>query len=491
LTLIASAPLTDTTAAPATLLINGEWISAGTSFDVSDPATGEVIGRISDGGITEAKLALDAADAAFPLWREVPVESRSAILKAAAEAVRRQAEELAHLMSRENGKPLAEARGEILNCARTLEWSAEEARRAFGRVLPNAAHGPSMVVKTPVGPTLAIAPWNFPGSMLVRKMALAIASGSTVIAKPAAQTSLIAVALTRIINDAGLPEGVLNLVTSTQASKITAALMSDERLRKVSFTGSTRVGLELAAGGNGRVRRLSLELGGHSPAVVLPDADIERTAASIVAAKFANNGQSCTAINRVYLPRENASALTEAIVAKARQLVLGHGLDEDTTTGPLINESGLEKVDAQVRDALERGATLLTGGKRWQPSSSALTGAFYEPTVISGVSPEALISTEETFGPVLPIYVYDTLDEAVSLANGSEYGLAAYIFGKDMQTLWKTFDALEFGVIGVNDPFPVRPELPFGGFKNSGQEREGGSEGIEAYLETKAISIRW
>lgn len=486
-----STPETPSTTAQ-TLLIDGKWLGSGRSFEIVDPATGEGLGHVSDGGPAEALLALDAADAAFRTWRDVPVETRAATLRAGAEGIRANAEALAELMSRENGKPLAEARGEILNCARTLEWSAEEARRVYGRVLPSAAHGPSLVVKAPVGPTLAIAPWNFPGSMFVRKIALAIASGSTVIAKPAALTSLIAVALTKIINDAGLPNGVLNLITTKTASAVSEALLDDVRLRKVSFTGSTGVGLKLAAGPNGqRLRRMSLELGGHSPAIVLPDADVEATATAIVAAKFANNGQSCTAINRVYVPRGNSEALTEKIVEKTEALVLGHGIIEGTTTGPLINEAGLGKVAEQVSDAVSLGAHVLTGGKRWTPSTPDLTGAFYEPTVLTNVSPDAKISTEETFGPVMPIYLYDTVEEAVTLANSSEYGLAAYVFGRDMQAVWETFNSLEFGVIGVNDPFPVRPELPFGGFKNSGQEREGGSEGIEAYLETKSISFRW
>ena len=475
----------------ATVLIDGSWESGADVISVTNPATGEVIGFATDAGPAEARRALDAAVTAFPAWREQPVEVRAAILRKAATRIREELEPLSELMTRENGKPIGESRGEVTNCARILEWSGEEARRASGRVLPPAAHGPSMVLTAPVGPTLAISPWNFPGSMFVRKLALALAAGCTVVAKPAAPTPLIAVALTRIINDAGLPAGALNLITTNRAGEVTAPLLTDPRLRKITFTGSTRVGLDLAAPLGGRLKRLSLELGGHSPAIVLADADIQAAAAGIVAAKFANAGQSCTAINRVYAPRESVAALTAEIVARVAKLRLGNGLDAETSIGPLINRAALDKTQRHVDDAVNRGATLQTGGHVWHPDDPTLTGNFFEPTVLTDVPEDAAISSEETFGPVLPIFAYDDLDSALAAANSLEFGLAAYLFGRDLQTLWATFDALDFGVIGVNDPFPVRPELPFGGTKNSGQEREGGSEGISAYLETKSVSIRF
>jgi len=474
-----------------TLLINGEWKGTGSSFEVTDPATGEVLATASNGTAAEATAALDAAATAFPAWRATPSETRAELLRAAAAGIRAHLEPLADLMSRENGKPLGEARGELLGSARTLEWSAEEGRRAYGVVPTPAAHGPSLVLKAPVGPTYAIAPWNFPASMYVRKIALALAAGCTIVTKPAALTPLIAVALTKIINDAGLPAGVLGMITTTDSAGVSDAILGDERLRKVTFTGSTRIGLGLGERTRGRLVRQSLELGGHSPAIVLADADIEATAASIVAAKFANNGQSCTAINRVYVPRELEAELVRAVVAGTAKLRLGHGVDEGVTTGPLINGAALEKVERQLDDAVSLGAKIEIGGKRWQPGSPELTGAFFEPTVITNVADDAAVSHEETFGPLLPIYVYDDVSEAIAEANGLEYGLASYLFGRDMQTLWQTLDALDFGVIGVNDPFPVRPELPFGGQKNSGVEREGGSEGIGAYLEPKSVSIRW
>ena len=476
--------------AEPTLLIAGEWRHGASHFEVHDPATGEPLGTADVASEADAAEALDAAVAAAPAWRDTQTEDRATLLRFAAHRIRAQVEPLAELMTRENGKPLGESRGEVLNCARILEWSAEEARRAGGRVPPPAAHGPSIVLTSPVGPTLAIAPWNFPGSMYVRKIALALAAGCTVVAKPSDLTPLIAVAHSRLIAEE-LPAGALNVLTTTRPAEITGVLLADPRLRKVSFTGSTRVGLTLGAGDGARLRRVSLELGGHSPAIVLPGADLERAAAGIVAAKFANNGQSCTAINRVYVSRADRNELTRLVVERTRALRLGHGLTRGVSVGPLINEAAIAKVSRHVDDARDRGAVVHAGGKPWQPDDEALTGAYYEPTVLTDVPDDAVIGSEETFGPVLPIYDYDTVDEAIDKANGLEYGLAAYLWGSDLQSIWSTFSRLEFGVIGVNDPFPVRPELPFGGLKNSGQEREGGSEGISAYLETTSVSFRW
>lgn len=473
-----------------TLLIGGTWRDRGAHFDVHDPATGQLLGTAVDATEADAAEALDAAVAAAPVWRAVQVEDRAALLRAAAQRIRAAVDDLAELMTRENGKPVGESRAEVLNCARILEWSADEARRAGGRVPPPAAHGPSLVITSPVGPTLAIAPWNFPGSMYVRKVALAVAAGCTVVAKPSDLTPFIAVELSRIIAE-DLPAGVLNVLTTTRPAEITGVLLDDRRLRKVSFTGSTRVGSTLGSG-NGRVlRRISLELGGHSPAIVLPGADLDRAAAGIVAAKFANSGQSCTAVNRVYVARADREELTRRIVERTAALRLGHGLSDGVTIGPLINQAALDKVVRHVEDARERGAVVHAGGRVWQPDDESLTGSFYEPTVLTDVPEDAVIGMEETFGPVLPIYDYDTVDEAIERANGLEYGLAAYLWGSDLQTVWATFDRLEFGVIGVNDPFPVRPELPFGGMKSSGHEREGGSEGISAYLETTSVSFRF
>ncbi|MEU6610244.1 NAD-dependent succinate-semialdehyde dehydrogenase [Streptomyces shenzhenensis] len=474
----------------ATLLIDGTWRSAGNVFDVVDPATLEVIGQAADAGPEEALEAIAAADRAFRTWRTSAAEDRAGHLRAAAVRIRERQDELADLLSRENGKPLAEARGEVLASARMLDWAAEEGRRANGRVTPPSANGPGLVLKVPVGPVLAIAPWNFPASMLVRKLGLALAAGAVIIAKPAEQTPLIATALVRILQETGLPAGVLQQITTSRPAETVGALLADRRLRKISFTGSTEVGLGLVRATGTHLRRISLEMGGHSPAIVFADADLEAAATGVAAAKFANAGQSCTAINRLYVHRDVHDEFLALLLDKAAALTVGRGTAPGTTIGPLIDEAGLAKVEAHVQDAVSRGAKAVVGGHRCTPDDPLLQGAFFEPTVLTGVDDSMLISSEETFGPVLPVYVFDTDDEAIEQANSTEYGLAAYVYAAALSRVWQAIDGLDFGIIGMNEPAPVRPELPFGGMKNSGQDREGGSEGIEAYLETKSVAIR-
>ncbi|WP_158880245.1 NAD-dependent succinate-semialdehyde dehydrogenase [Amycolatopsis anabasis] len=475
----------------ATLLINGKWQEGNGNFDVLDPATLDVIGQAADGDRDDAAAALDAACAAFDGWRSAGAERRGDLLRQAAAGIRARAESLASLLTSENGKPLAESRGELLGSARMLEWSAEQGRRADGRVTPASGSGPGLVLKSPVGPALAITPWNFPASMLIRKVGLALAAGVPLIVKPAEQTPLIAAELIGIVNDAGLPPGVLQCVTTSRPAEVAGALLADERLRKVSFTGSTEVGLGLVRGTENHLRRISLELGGHSPAIVFPDADVPAAAAGVAAAKFFNAGQSCIAINRLYVHREVRDEFLELLERKVAALRLGHGSASGTTTGPLIDRAGLAKVERHVEDAVSRGATVMLGGRRWEPADPALAGAFYEPTILTGADDGMRITHEETFGPVLPVYSFDTDEEAIARANRTDYGLAAYVFSGGLARTWNAVERLNFGVIGVNEPGPVRPELPFGGMKNSGQEREGGAEGIEAYLETKAVSIRF
>ncbi|WP_028922266.1 NAD-dependent succinate-semialdehyde dehydrogenase [Pseudonocardia acaciae] len=474
----------------ATLLIDGEWRTGASTFEVADPATTELIGHAADATTADARAALDAACAAFPAWRGTDAETRGGYLRAAATAIRAERETLAALLTSENGKPLAESRGEVLGAARMLEWSAEEGRRAYGKVTPPAANGPGLTLMTPVGPTLAITPWNFPASMLVRKIGLALAAGTTLIVKPAEQTPLIAAALVRLINDAGLPAGVLQNLTSSRPAELVGELLADPRLRKISFTGSTEVGLGLLRSTGERLRRVSLEMGGHSPAIVFADADLDAAAAAITAAKFTNAGQSCTAINRLFVHRDVREDLVARLEEKAAALRVGHGAEDGTNIGPLIDQAGLEKVERHVKDAVAKGARVLCGGKRWTPERAELKGAFYEPTILADVDHGMAISQEETFGPVLPVFTFEDDDAVVDQANATAYGLAAYVFGSDFRRLWRTLDRLEFGVIGVNEPAPVRPELPFGGMKNSGQEREGGSEGIEGYLEHKAVAFK-
>ncbi|TYK44327.1 NAD-dependent succinate-semialdehyde dehydrogenase [Actinomadura decatromicini] len=475
----------------ATLLVDGVWEPGSATFDVADPATLRVLGQVADAGPEEALAALAAADRAAGPWRRTPAESRSTALRAAAAGIRAQAEPLAALMTSENGKPLGEARGEILGSARMLEWAAEEARRANGRVTPDAAAGPGLVLRVPVGPALAITPWNFPASMLVRKVGLALAAGCPVIVKPAEQTPLVGTALVRIIAEAGeLPAGVLQSLTTSRPGDVAGALLADPRLRKVSFTGSTAVGLSLLRSTGDHLRRTSLEMGGHSPAIVFDDADLPAAAAAVAAAKFANAGQSCIAVNRLLVQRSVHDEFVALLLEKVAALKLGHGSAEGTTVGPLIDFTGLDKVERHVTDAVKRGAEVAAGGRRWTPDDAALTGAFYEPTVLTGADDAMLISSEETFGPVLPVYSFDDDEEAVDRANATDYGLAAYVHGSALTRVWRAVDRLSFGVVAVNEAFPVRPELPFGGMKNSGLEREGGTEGIDAYLESKSVAMR-
>jgi len=473
----------------ATLLIDGQWRPASSTFEVVDPATLEVIGVAADAGAVEALEAFESAVAAYPAWRAEPADARAARLREAVADIRAHTDDLARLMSVENGKPVAEAKGEILRGAAMLEWGVEEGRRVYGRVTPSSASGRGVVIPSPVGPALAITPWNFPASMLMRKIGLSLSAGAPLVCKPAEQTPLIAVAVTRIINE-HLPGGVLNVLTTARPAEVVDALMDDARLRKVSFTGSTEVGLSLARRPGPLLRRVSLEMGGHSPAIVFADADPVAAADAIMLAKFPNAGQSCISINRLFVHRNVVDALVPLLAERISALTLGRGVDEGTTTGPLIDFAGLDKVQRHVDDAIAKGAEVIVGGRRWVPEDSRLRGAFFEPTLLANVDEAMQIAHEETFGPVLPLYVFDEDEDVIERANSTTYGLAAYVFGRDFATLWDAMERLEFGVIGVNDPMPNRPELPFGGLKNSGQGREGGTEGIEDYIETKAVAIR-
>lgn len=472
----------------STLLVDGQWRAGDGAFDVLDPATLDVVGEAAEAGPDAAADALEAACRAFPRWRATDAEARGELIRRGASRIRARLDELALLMSVENGKPIREARGEVLSSARMLEWAAEEGRRANGRITPAGARGPGLVLLAPVGPVLAITPWNFPGSMLVRKVGLALAAGCPIIVKPAEQTPLIAAELVRLIAE-DLPPGVLQLLTTSRPGDLSKPLLADPRLRKLSFTGSTEVGLRLLQSTSTFLRRASLEMGGHSPAIVFADADVATAAQDVVNTKFANSGQSCISINRLFVDRAIHDDFLDAVQEKVRGLRVGLGRDEATDIGPLIDSTSMDKVERHVRDAVDKGATATVGGTRWQGDDPALRGAFFEPTVLTGVDETMQVDSEETFGPVLPVYVFDEEDEVVARANSTHYGLAAYVWTSDVQRSWRVMDALDFGIIGVNEPFPVRPELPFGGMKNSGLEREGGSEGIGAYLEPKAVSL--
>ena len=477
------------TASAPTLLVGGGWRHADERYQVRDPATGEVVGWADDAGVTDARAAVDAAAEAAGAWRSQPPEQRSSVLRKAAEAIRADGEELALLLSRESGKPLGEARGELFSGAAAMDWAAEEGRRTDGRLVSIGGGRRGMVLKQPVGVTVAISPWNFPVSMFLRKIALALAAGCTAVAKPAEQTPLIARALVARFVGAGCPDGVLNLLTTSRPDPLVRGLLEDPRVAKLSFTGSTEVGLMLLRRGGGLLKRVALELGGHAPAIVLDDADVGTAVAGVVASKYRNCGQSCIATNRLYVHASLYDRFCEALLDEVGKLRLGPGTEDGVEVGPLIDEPALRKLEAQVADAVEQGARVLTGGARATDGDLG-RGWFFQPTVLTDVGESMLLARQEIFGPVLPVFPFTDEEDVLAKANATDYGLAAYLYGTDLARTWRMAERLEFGVIGINDPFPLAPELPFGGMKNSGLGREGGLEGIDGFLETKAVALR-
>jgi len=492
------------------IYINGEWRPArsGQTFEVRNPATAEVLARCADAGREETREAIEAAHAAFPAWSQTPAAQRAQMLSKAAALMNERLEELARLLTQENGKPLEESRTETQVAAAFLQWNAEEARRVYGEVVPSAAPDKRVLtIKQPVGVVAAITPWNFPTSMVTRKLGPALAAGCTAVLRPARATPLVAVALFKIFDEAGVPKGVVNLVTGTKSAEMGDEMATNPLVRKLTFTGSTEVGKELLAKCAGTVKRTSLELGGHAPFIVFDDADLDKAAAAVVTSRFRNAGQTCICTNRLYAQRSIASQLAEKVASLTSKLRLGNGLDPQTQVGPLIDERGFHKVEQHVQDAVAKGGTVLAGGKphatpnghangetSGQTNGSAggkdgLSGWFYQPTVIGNATPDMLVMHEETFGPVLPIMEFDTDEEAIKLANDTPYGLAAYFFARDVGRIFRVAEGLEYGIVGANDPLPTGPHIPFGGYKESGMGRENGSHGIEEFLEVKAISI--
>ncbi|MCE9584755.1 MAG: NAD-dependent succinate-semialdehyde dehydrogenase [Planctomycetes bacterium] len=464
--------------------INGKWTGAdgGATFAVRNPATREEIARVPDCGPAEARRALDAAAAAFPAWAALPALDRANILFNVYAQMLSQARELAMLLTVENGKPIKESLAEIQYAADFVRWSAEEARRVYGETIPASVVGKRhLVLKQPLGVVAAITPWNFPSAMITRKVAPALAAGCTVVIKPAEQTPLSALALAELFAAAKLPPGVLNVITGNP-EPIAKEMLSHAKVRKIAFTGSTEVGKILMRGAADGLKRVALELGGHAPFIVFADADLDKAAEGCVTNKFRNSGQTCICANRVYVQQEAHDAFVKKLVERASALVVGDGLDEKTQIGPMIDEQGLKKVVEHLEDARKRGAKVLCGGRvkdeRW-----------YEPTVLTNVPPESRILHEETFGPVAPVVPFKTEDEVVRLANDTPYGLAAYFYTKDVSRLFRVAEALEYGIVGANDPSPGVPQAPFGGMKESGMGREGGKWGLEEYVEVKHVSI--
>jgi len=469
--------------------INGQWVSAlsGREFAVTNPATGETIAMVANMGRDDTLAAVAAASAALPAWRALTARERSIKLRLWFELILKNAESLAQLMTAEQGKPLAEARGEVAYGASFVEWFAEEAKRVYGDVIPSPIVGRKLLVmKEPIGVAAAITPWNFPLAMITRKCAPAIAAGCTVVVKPAEATPLTALALADLAEQAGLPAGVFNVVVGDGAAapEIGKVLCEDQRVRKVSFTGSTEVGRILLRQSADTVKKLSLELGGNAPFIVFDDADIDAAIEGAVASKYRNAGQTCVCANRIYVQDGVYDEFARKLAEKVTTMKVGPGNQEGVQIGPLIEPAALEKVKAHVADAVSGGAKVIVGGK-----PHAAGGLFFEPTVITGVKPSMRISREETFGPVAPLFRFKTEQEVIAMANDTEFGLAAYFYSRDVGRIFRVAEALESGMVAVNTGNFSNEVAPFGGVKQSGLGREGSKYGIEEYLEIKFVTL--
>lgn len=466
--------------------IDGAWVDAedGATLEVRNPVDDALLGTVPHMGRGETCQAIDAAHAAQPGWRSLTAKVRAAQLRDWFEQIQTNLEDLSVLITIEQGKPLAESRAEIAYGAAYIEWFAEEARRIYGETIAaNRADQRIIVTREPVGVVAAITPWNFPNAMLARKLAAALAAGCTVVAKPSSRTPYSALALARLAEEAGLPKGVLNIVTGP-GQEIGAELAAQPRVRKLSFTGSTRTGKLLMEQGAGTVKKLALELGGNAPFIVFDDADLDLAVAGAMQSKFRNAGQTCVCANRIFVQDGIHDAFVDQLTAAVQALKVGHGLEVDTDIGPLISQAAIEKVERHIDDALAKGAQLRCGGARHERG-----GNFFQPTVLTGVRPEMVVSSEETFGPLAPIYRFSTDEEVIRLANDTESGLASYFYTRDSRRIWKLAEALEYGMVGINTGFISTEVAPFGGIKESGTGREGSRHGIEEYLELKYLSL--
>ncbi|GHU07602.1 glutarate-semialdehyde dehydrogenase DavD [Betaproteobacteria bacterium] len=469
--------------------IDGKWLNANTGalFPVTNPATGEVIASVADMSGDETRAAIEAADRALPAWRKRSGKERAQILRKWFELIVAATDDLALIMTTEQGKPLAEARGEVSYAASFVEWFAEEAKRVYGDTIPSPTPDKRIiVVKQPIGVCAAITPWNFPSAMITRKIAPALAAGCTAIVKPAEYTPLSALALAELAEQAGIPPGVFNIVTGSAASAplIGNELSSNPTVRKLSFTGSTAVGRLLMAQSAKTLKKLSLELGGNAPFIVFDDADLDIAIESALASKFRNSGQTCVCANRLLVQSGVYEQFAEKLAAKVKTFKVGNGQEADVVQGPLIDAEALKKVEAQVADALAKGGRILTGGQR-----HASGGTFYQPTVIADASADMLCAREETFGPIAPIFRFETDAEAIALANNTEFGLASYIFSQSLNRVIQVAEELEYGMVGINTGLLSNEVSPFGGIKQSGFGREGSKYGIEEYLVIKQMCI--
>src|SRR5690554_938740 len=461
--------------------IDGKWEKGEITFDVINPSTAEVICEVSDLGVEEVRRAIVAADKAWGSWRQTTAEQRSAYLSDWFEAIHEHKEALARIMTQECGKPLTESYGEIDYGASFVSWYAEEAKRAYGETIPSPnASNRIVTIRQSVGVTAAITPWNFPLAMITRKVAPALAAGCTVVLRPASQTPLTALALAKLGEKAGFPPGVFNVVTGKDSSGMGKELSTNELVRKISFTGSTEVGRTLMAQASETIKKISLELGGNAPFIVFNDADVEEAVKGAIIAKYRNSGQTCLAANRFLVQDEIFESFSTKLAEAVAKLKIGDGLDESIDVGPLINKSGLQKVEEHLNDAKNKGAKILTGGKR-------IKDLFFEPTVLIDVPLNALIAKEETFGPITSLFRFTTEEEGIKMANSTEFGLAAYFYSKDINRCWRVAEAIEAGMVGVNTGLVSTAPAPFGGIKQSGLGREGSKHGLEEYTEIKYL----
>lgn len=469
--------------------IGGQWIdevSGGRQFDILDPATGEAIATAPEMGEAETGAAIDAAYSAFKDWAALTGKARSALLRRWHDLIVANADDLAVILTAEMGKPLAEARGEILYGAAYVEWFAEEAKRIYGDTIPGHQRDKRiLVLKQPVGVVGAITPWNFPNAMIARKLAPALAVGCTVVAKPAEQTPLSAIALAVLAERAGIPAGVFNIVVGSDGPAIGRKMCGSDKIRKISFTGSTEVGRILMRQSAEQIKKLSLELGGNAPFIVFDDADIDAAVEGAVLSKFRNAGQTCVCANRLYIQSGIYEEFARRFTARVSKLKVGSGFAADIDIGPLIDQDGVRKVQSHVADAVAKGGSITLGGRPHR-----LGGSFYEPTVLTDVDARMIIAREETFGPVAPLFRFDGVADVIGLANDTVFGLAAYFYARDLSRVWKVAEALEYGIIGINTGLISTEVAPFGGVKQSGQGREGSKYGIEDYLEIKYLCMQ-
>ncbi|MBT3459141.1 MAG: NAD-dependent succinate-semialdehyde dehydrogenase [Halieaceae bacterium] len=467
------------------MYINGQWLEEGPTFEVYNPATGVSIGSVIDVSNEQVLDAVAAAEAAFPAWSKTTAYERSAILTRCYTLMMERQRTLAELMTSEQGKPLKAAMNEVKYAADFLLWFAEEAKRIYGETIPSARSDQRFLVhKQAVGVVAAITPWNYPISMLTRKLGPALAAGCTAVLKPAEATPLCAVAVFEILHEAGLPAGVANLITVSDPKPVGEIFCTHRAIRKLTFTGSTAVGKSLAQAAAPQLKRVSMELGGHAPFIVFDDADPVHAAKGVSLVKFLNTGQACISPNRIFVQRKILDSFLNTLQGRIEKLHAGDGMEPSTTIGPLINHAAIEKIDRQVQDAVAQGASLHSGGRRLTEDGLE-KGCFYSPTLLSNVSSDMLIYREETFGPVAAVIAFDDDDDVIAMANDTDYGLAAYVYTQNLSRALRTFEELNFGIIGINDINPTSAAAPFGGMKESGLGREGAREGLEEYLETK------